>query len=431
MIRSLIIGMALSVHPTWAATSLGKLIRLAEENAPSIRKVRFDLEQADLEYRSARAKFLPTLDLTSTHGLRDVFPDDGQGTLWDSSLKLSLSETLYDNGESITGYRLAATRKRRLTLEYQLERDNQLLRLALLYYDWSAAHQDHQIAESKRDLLRRQFKFLEAQYKQGIKTKRDVLRIETEVRRLDLDLLKRDNDIANTTRRMAAIAGLEPETLAASAILPEPAEFEGKSKAPTEVAPLKVDEHRRAQILKEQEKEAELETRLVERKYWPELGLTAEVYDSYADYLDTGKSMQDARTWGWSTLLTLNYTILDWGIERRSLEIARVKEKAVRNTNFQTILDLKVSLNDVILRLKELAETLRLARELYEIEQQSYSILQAEYRNGRATYLDLITNLNSSVDARSKVASAYFELAKQKLNYSFHRGTIYEELQNR
>ena len=69
-----------------------------------------------------------------------------------------------------------------------------------------------------------------------------------------------------------------------------------------------------------------------------------------------------------------------------------------------------------------------MTRELLVMEQQSYAILEADYRNGRAQYLDVILNLNSWIDARSKFNASYYGLKKQQLLYSFHQGDLYEYL---
>jgi outer membrane protein TolC len=83
------------------------------------------------------------------------------------------------------------------------------------------------------------------------------------------------------------------------------------------------------------------------------------------------------------------------------------------------------------LKLRQFRETVKTTRELLVLEQQSYSILEAEYRNGRAAYLDLITNLNSLIDARSKFMTSYFGFKKQQMLYAFHKGDLYAELKQK
>ncbi len=436
-----IIGALVAISASWSAVAtapepaaksgLIRLIQLAEQNSPQIRQSKLALEQSQLEMKTAFAKFFPSVDLLTEHGLRDRYPDaDARPTAAVSSLTLQATEKLYDNGATITNYKLAQSKYQRLLLQYEIERDDQLLKLANTFYDWSSNWQDRQIANNKRDLLRQQFNMLEAWYKQGLKTKRDVLRIETEVRKLQIDLLRRDNDLENLLEKLAAQAGVSREDLRKNGIGAE----EASLTSPIDSGPwpeLKGVENRRSRVFKMENREAEYASRLIERSYWPTVDLTGQIYDKYADYLDTGRGFYDTRVSGWSALVTINYNLWDWGIRRRDLEISRVKERNVQAKNEQALLDLEVNLRDVTLRLNEFAETAKMTKELLKIEQQSYNILEAEYRNGRATYLDLITNLNSLVDARSRFAGTYFSLKKQQITYAYHKGTLYEVLQSK
>lgn len=419
------------VHAAETSGGLVKLVELAEQNSPKIRQSRLALEQAQLEMKTARNKMLPTLDLEAVHGPIMKEPDpDKRITNMSSSTKLVLAENFYDNGASITKYKLASRQVEKKMLEYQQERDDLLKKLAETYYDWSAAWQDRQISDNKRDLLRRQFNVLEAQYKQGLKTKRDVLRIETEVRRLQIDLLHKDNDLEVKLQTLSALVGISREQLRASGVNTE----EAKLDAPIAVGPwpeLKIEDHRRYRIYKKASEVAEMETRLVERDYWPQVSLTGEAQNKYTDYMDTGKRFDTYEYWQWQALLTIKYNLWDWGERNRNLQIARIKERTVQSTNEQSLLDLDVELRDVWLRLREFAETVKMTKDLLVIEQQSYNILEAEYRNGRATYLDLITNLNSLIDSRSKFATSYFGLKKQQAIYAFHKGTLYDHLKQK
>ncbi len=428
---TLIISVANASAAELPKSGLARLVELAEGNSPAIRRSKLALEQTRLELKTARARFFPSVDIATEHGLRDRYPDpDARPTAAVSSLKLSATEKLYDNGETLTNYKIAALKLERQQLLYEIERDDQLLKIANTYFDWSASWQDRQISNNKRDSLRQQFSSLEALYKQGLKTKRDVLRIETELRRIQIDLLRRDNDLENLLEKLSSQTGISREALRKNGISAE----EAALTAPIPAGPwpeLRGMENRRARIYRMENRETEYQSRLIERKYWPTVELKGEIYDKYGDYLDRGLSFYDTREQGWSALITINYNIWDWGIRRRDLEVSRVKEKSTQARNEQAVLDLDVTLRDVVLRLNEFSESARLTKELLSIEQQSYDILRAEYRNGRATYLDLITNLNSLYDARSRFASTYFALRKQQVAYAYHKGTIYEALKSK
>lgn len=417
-------------RPSINSRSLPKLMELAEENSPNIRKAKNLLEIAEREKDTAFWRFFPTLDLEGRHGLKGDDPWTRQ-TAWGSEMNLIMKEHIYDpdNNATLARYRLHKAKFERAQLEYAYQRDDQLKSVAQAYLDWSATLQQREIDENKRDLLRRQYNVLEAQYKQGLKTKRDVLRIETEIKRLEMDILRRDNDIDLNFQKLASFVGLSQKDL-------ETYKIEGEEAKPygivsSDPAELKPSHHIRARIFERREKELAEETNYARYNYWPRLSWESELKYNNHDYLDTKTRWDETQNWTWQTMIVLRFNIWDFGMRRRDLQIAEIKQRNVGDENRQSLLDLANELRDVYLRLREFRENVKTTRELLVLEQQSYSILEAEYRNGRASYLDLITNLNSLIDARSKFMSSYFGFKKQQVLYSFHNGDLYEDLQKR
>lgn len=413
--------------------SLPRLTELAEQNSPAIKAAKADLDTAKLNYEISARQWYPTLDLKTDVGLRGSNPTDPAWpqTPWQSNFDLTANETLYDNGTALTKWEIARNAYDRALVEYELARDQQLLKVANAWYDWSAALENREILENNRDMLRRQHNVLEVQYKQGIKTKRDVLRIETEMRRLELDVLNSDNDIDLDFQKMSAFVGVSREELQKEDI--EGDEAKPFMKMDDRMDDLKPEDHRKARIFKFLEKESSLATRMVERNYWPQVSVTGTAGYHNQDYIynsaSTGWDMN--RKPFWSGIVTLTYNLWDWGVRSRQLEVARVAESKVISTDKQALLDLSSDLRNVMLQLHSFRENVKMTRELLVLEQQSYAILEAEYRNGRAQYLDLITNLKSFIDARSKFIASYYGLKKQQILYYFHQGVLYENLRKR
>ncbi|MBX3022209.1 MAG: TolC family protein [Bdellovibrionales bacterium] len=409
--------------------SLPRLARLALENSPNVAKAQNALDVAKLELENARVTFLPSLDLEALHGLGDSYPTTKGANVmspYSSRLSLVLSENLYDNGANLTKLRIAENKAEQARLDFEYKRDEQVLRAAQAYLEWSASLRQREIDEQNRNLLRAQFNQLDALYKQGLKTKRDLLRIETEMRRLEMDVLRRDNEVDLNFQRLAGTVGLSRDELLKEDVEgEEPKPYSGSdSNAPQ----LKADQHVRARILAFGAKVAELETDLARREYWPQVFLDGKLGYISENYLGTPAAWEDVDRYEWSALITLRYNLFDFGARGRKVEIARVKARNVTDDNKQILLDLSNDLRDIWNRLREYRENVKMSRELLVIEQQSYSILEAEYRNGRATYLDLITNLKSLIDARSRFTASYFGLRKQQMLYSFHKGELNDVL---
>ena len=87
--------------------SLKEAIQYAIERSPDLDS--FGRQQAisELQYESAFAKFLPSLDLSSTSGLNGQAPAV-LATPWAAQANLGLTENLYDNGQSLTQYHIAS-----------------------------------------------------------------------------------------------------------------------------------------------------------------------------------------------------------------------------------------------------------------------------------------------------------------------------------
>jgi len=436
-------GALLVALPAWAADDDGKiknisrhlplLVELAEKNSPAIAKAQNNAQIAELELKNAKFAMFPQLNLESRTGLIGNDPET-RATPWASELTLSLRQVFWDedNWSNYARYKKEKQKWERIKLESEYQRDEQLLKVAHAYLDWSASLELREIDENKRDLLRRQFNVLEAQYKQGLKTKRDVLRIETEIKRLEIDILRRDNEVDLNFQKLASHVGLSKKDLDAQDIEGEEAKPFGVLK--NEAGEIKIEDHRKSKIFDIREEEARYDTQLSERKFWPRLTWENEIkyYNhDYIDAVDGRKPFDQTDTLTWQSMLILRYALWDFGTRKRDWEIARVKERTVRAEDQQWLLELAVELRDVFLKLRENRENVRATRELLVLEQQSYSILEAEYRNGRAAYLDLITNLNSLIDARSKFMTSYFGFKKQQMLYSFHKGELYGDLKQK
>lgn len=403
--------------------TLPRLLELAEEHSPQILSAKKDLEIAELNLKSSRAAFLPTLDFTSHHGLLRNDPLSTKNP-WNSDLNLQLNENFYDNGVALNNYDLNQKTVKRLRLQYELTRDQQLSGVAQAFFDWSNSTDQREIDENKKDLLDRQYNLLEIQYRQGIKSRRDVLRIETEVTKQKIAILSRDNEVALNLQKLATQVGVTVEDFDDESLTAEEAKPLALNK---QFKALRFEEHKQAKVYALLSEEKRINARLVERNYWPQLSLVGNgTYDN-PQYVNSGRDFDDTRSLTWSVLLQVNYNLWDWGTRRREMQVARIQVTQVEDGNRARLLSLGDQLKDVNLKLVEYRENFKSSRELLTLEQQAYNILEEEYRNGRTSYLDLITGLGSLIDARSRYILTYFNLRKEQALYAFHSGEFYEK----
>lgn len=409
--------------PVPPSSSLARLVDLAEERSPVLAELKLKISQSELELANAKAKYWPSLDLSAVHGVQDSAPRT-ESSPWASSLALTLSESFYDNGVRSNRKRLAESRLERRRFEYLHGRDLHLLSIAQNYFAWSSIAEQRVLNAEKLTVIKRQFAALEHQYKQGLRTRRDLIRLETEIRRLEILQTQSANDLELAQQRLTSSLGFPHSEPPALALKPETAKSEIPSFVPKA---LSLDGHRKTAILRLTESELGHDTLIAEGELGPRIEIAGQVSSRHSDYLGR-RPINESQSWNWSALVTLNYNLWDRGTRRRSVELSRINEQILKQQNSQSLLNLDVELREVDLRLREQIQTIRLALDLLKLERQSFNNIETDYRNGQTSYLDLITNLNSLTDARSKFIAAYFDYRSRQAVYHFHGGDLVEYL---
>jgi outer membrane protein TolC len=83
-----------------------------------------------------------------------------------------------------------------------------------------------------------------------------------------------------------------------------------------------------------------------------------------------------------------------------------------------------------MLELSRLTANYRLNDELLQLTQESFDTLETEYRNGKISYLDIITGLNDLLDAKVGFYSAHFALLQNIAQYRFYEGNLYDSVES-
>jgi outer membrane protein TolC len=407
---------------------LTNLARLMLEKSPAVKVALENWQVGQFQTKVTTSKLLPALNISSTTGKKGLDPYTFLGPTNNyGNLTLSASEVLYDNGVTLNTLEQNQKAEERLRLEYEYARDQQLLAVTQAYMDWSQALQAQQLDEAKRKILSRQYAFMDSQFRQGFKSRRDVLRLESEIRRVQLDTLSDESNIVINRATLLDLLGAKSEDLDAVQLTGEETGAVEDPGLGTD-APLKVSEHRRLNILRHREEEADVNVRLAKRDYWPQLRLQADANYINDNYLQPNVNFGPNSYANWDALLVLSWTIWDWGVKRNAMQIAKVNSSITADQNRQEELDLGVQLQQLMRKLKEYKTSLNLSHELMTLERQNYTSLENDYRSGKAGYLDLITGINDYIDARTRFMTAYFNLRRQKLAYEFHHGDLYKNL---
>ncbi len=403
-------------------------IHYALEHSPTLDHAQRQASIADLQARNSVASFLPSLDFSATNGWkRTKLPDQPvtPQNPWTSDLNLALTETLYDNGVSLTRYRIAGLTSEIARIGFEGARAQLALDVSLSFYRYSLAQKLFEVADQRSKILNKQFANVAAQYRQGMKTRQDFLRFKTQVQRAELDHMTADNDIRVNSADLRRLLGFPAESAENpdfAAVEPKP--FDPKTGVPATAPALEMSYGYRTSAL--QKKVNELNESFARRLYLPQLAITGGgTYDNNG-YVGSGQAFSATSNLSWSGQLALTYNIWDWGTRARNVEIAQHTRGTQDDDVLKANLTLRQNIDTLMLQLHTLQENFKLNLELLDLSQQSYDFLEEEYRRGRISYLDIITGLNDLLDAKTRYLTSYFSLLQSLAQDRYYEGTLYE-----
>jgi len=426
LLMILALSAALAAWAGEAALSLSEAVRYAAENAPGLAIERTTEEIRVLEERNSRYKLLPNLDLTTTNGLRGTSSDRGASPTqpWSSLLMLSLIEYLYDNGESLTRIRIASLKSERARLSVLKTREELSLQVAQEFYLYSLSNELIEVKRQQKISIEKQYASLSQEYLQGFKTKQDYLRLKARLQRSVLDVLAAESKRDQAEIQLNKILGVQSEDGKKLKFIPLRASDMLK-KIP-ETLPVLENTY----LYRIQQLDAQIDDKTVDlsrRKIWPEASLSSGVTYQFQDYLNAPTGYASSST-NWNVLLTLTYKIWDWGNLRRDASIAQSKALNEAHDRKKNWFEQRAKIEVLGEEMQRLSSSFSLQKELLAMEDETYTRLSANYREGKIPYLDLITGMDNLLDARVNYYTIYFNLLSKFAEYQSYEGKLYETL---
>ena len=418
------------VSPTPSRLDLKAAVELAIEKSPALGIASKSVMSRELEYSNAVSAFFPSVDFGTTVGPQGP-QITGNGVIG-SQFNLTLSESLYDNHTSIIRLAVAKRQREYAHLSFRQSRDDLTVQIAGAYFRYSSSQAQTEIRETQLGTLRKEFRSLSEQYNQGLKTRRDYIRLQTQLQRAELDLIAARNTVAQNGIELRRLIGLDAGSLVEFLPVSTGLARSYHPSLPEKAATVDMTFERSLADLQNDVNTRSIE--LAQRKYWPVVSLNGQITYQKNDYLNpllptgTGYVTPAVTPWNWNALLTVQYNILDWGTRRRNVELARVQTDSQWDQLRAGLLSTDAKIQSTWLDLKQLEKSLILNQELLKIEEETYDILQREYREGRVAYLDLITELNNLLDAKSRLYTSYFDLQTRLVTYRYFERGAYESI---
>lgn len=400
--------------------TLKEAVQRALENSPTIVAERATLQIRKSERENAGARWFPSLDLISNHGVQKSSPGLPNDP-WVSSFGLSLTENLYDNHETITQQKITSLNEEIAQISNTRAKEQLSLDVAAEFYRFSLAKELIALKQQQLELIKKQFVSVSSQYKQGMGTRKDFLRLSTQVKRGEIELRNAENSALGSSVELRRLIGADIQSEVGFQPL---SSTEALPVVPT--APPAIEKLFDVQMADKRRAVGPLNVYLAQRKYWPQLNLKSEAYYRNSDYLGPSAGFGANENYGWSAALQLSFNLLDWGIRDRDIQIARsgalIQEADLQKAKLQGNAQLKRLMLDI----GQLKRNYDLARELRAAEEETYKVIRGDYEQGKVPYLDLITALKDFLESRSQVLTAHFGLLEAIAKHQFYGGELYE-----
>jgi outer membrane protein len=447
-----IISTTITIFNAWSAEGelapetqkLADLVKLAIENSPTYDSFKMQMSVSEMAKKNALSVMLPQLDLSATHGYAK---NDGINP-WDRGvIGLGLSETLYDNGQSLISYQKSKYQQEISQLQVQLALEDLSLQVSLAYFDYQLAQAVFKVKKFQNQLLLKQFHSIEEAYQHGIKPRIDYLRFMASVKRSNIELITYQNRIKQAIFQIQNIVGIaNKENIQLNL---ERAHQEDGAKA--HIFHLDTEEtawvepsytsHLQYRIADLKKQFNQMQVSVANRRYWPNINLSSNLKRTVSEYTrDNGRSASllfnnhDQNASGatgqtyWEALVSINFNLWDWGLRNRNVQISKAQARIDNNVVQTDLLQLKNNLQNLMINLNQFYSNYQLSTELLELEQRTYRQLEENYRNGKATFLDIVNGVNDYSAAQESYYTNYYELKKTLMQYFFHKAELYAHI---
>lgn len=414
---------------------LHEALQLALSKSPEYQSLLLKERNSSLQAKNAWALLFPTIDLQALHqyGDRSSGVNSGSESLstthlpWATQAGITISENLYDNGETWRNTKIAELNVQLQHLLSLSGRSKVLIQIAKAFYDYSLASATYQLQEEQLQLLQVQFSSIESRYHQGLSSNRDYLRSKAQIHSAEVENLTQKLQIDEMKSKLRELLGTF-EALDFRPVVPKNfASFDLNKGQNTLFPPL--SDTLPYRIAELQSQISELKHQSATRAELPRLGLQGSYNYVMPQYMGSRISGVDDPYWNLKLSLVLDYRLWDWGTSQRNVAIASnqrmIDEKSQDSARLKARHDLDALKKQELI----LNSSARLIQQILKARQEAYASLSRAYRDGKASYLELITALNDLFGSRNQEIGLRFSLLKLKLDLAYYEGNVDEVLE--
>ena len=439
--KYLILMMCLAPALLFAGSlTLGQLKSMALANNPELEMARIDHLSARENARQFHTRRLPSLDFAGSYKYQSVVPelnippvDLGFGqpiTVFDKPMTLGTQDT-YDFSLTLsqplfTGFQLKNQDKSlhemadSKELDYHRKKSELIYQVENGYYQLLKTDMIIAISQSAKDQVEAHLKDVRHFYEQGMARKDDVMKAEVKLSETDLSIMQAEHARATALAALENLTGepLQDVTLDSIVIneaLP-PVDLPGSlAKAYANRLELK--------SLKTMQGAASSSVKAARGAYMPTVAAFGKLGYGKPGLDFINKEWMDY----WVAGVSAEWSLWNWGKTSSQVQTAKLNVNRVRESINQVEQGIKLDVTRAVLQVDETEQRMRLSEKIVSQNQETFRIVENNYKNGMADnsdYLDVQLDLTR---ARLNLASAQVDYMIARSNLERAQGTITDQ----
>jgi len=327
-------------------------------------------------------------------------------------------QPIFMGGKIITAYRMSKIGREISHQNIYLTRNQIILQTDQAFFLHLKALESLKVAKAFRDVVAELFKNVEAAQKNGMKQYNDVLKVQVQLNKADLQLHKAENGIRLTRMNLCQIIGLPVDSDIAISDSIDTQYFELQKDIPVSVRP-------ESEILNKQLELKTQQIRLVRSDFLPSIGLLTNY--GYMRGIDYNFGISNLGNYSghlidnfsFSALLSVKIPLFNWGEGYHKIKVARAEKQ---------IMSLQKADLDEKMELEKQQAIDRLTESRLEVRLTESALLQAKdnLESSRRYYENGMETLAGYLEAQTIWQQTWLENIEAKINLKLNE-TIYKK----
>lgn len=428
----LILGLTLAFSSVQAQTTpldFHQTLQRSLDRSPRYQTFVLTAKNAQLGEKNAWVSLLPAFDLQATH----TYTQQSGNSYYSISpyhyplsnqAGLSITENLYDNGETWRQAEIASLNREYENLNLESGRSRLLVDVAKAYFDYSIAAAAVELQKQQIESLRTQLRMIEGRYKQGLRSNRDYVQVKAQAQSAEISLVTQQISLDSAQSALRLAIGEDT----AVQFLPVDVSRMDFSRGPD--SHVDVEQTYDYRLTHVQEKISDIRFQSAQRTEWPRLSLRGTYNYVQPQYIGSRTDGIDDPFWNLQAMLVLDFHLWDWGKTWRTVEIADNQKNIERSQQRQTRLQALDSIQTTQKQLSLLQSSFVISGEVLRAKEEAYRVLNRGYVDGKVTYLELITALNDLYSSRNQDLNLRFSILKLRAELAYIQGNVDDTFKN-